>query len=288
MRGYGRECRYRRPTVGGRRSEPPESERVLVPILDGEPDRQSTAVAAALAEQRDVELVYVSVVTDPSRDRSELPAYRLREHHQVAKEVMRAAVDPEASTDIRGTIRVGRSATRVVLDAIETFHASAVVLETPAEWSRLGAFGGDEVRRIASRSDCEVIVVNGDGSLDDVSSILLPVAGGPHSGLAVDVAHALATAHDAWIDLLHVVTDADDPDERAEAERYFDAARERLGAFTDVDDWLLAADDVADAIVEQSAYYDVVVLGAPQRTRLEELVFGSTRSTSPIRPTGPW
>lgn len=124
----------------------------------------------------------------------------------------------------------------------------------------------------------DVTVVNGE-QLHNVSSILVPIAGGPHSGLAIDAAQALAEAHDAWIELLHVV-EPNTGDERAEeSDDILSAGRNRLGEFDRVDTWLLEADDVGDAIVEQTDYYDVTILGAPQCSRLREFLFGSTTST---------
>ncbi|MFT4889384.1 MAG: hypothetical protein ACI9YT_000293 [Halobacteriales archaeon] len=42
------------------------------------------------------------------------------------------------------------------------------------------------------------------------------------------------------------------------------------------DTWLLEAEDVAEAIVEQSADYDATVLGALRKGRLRRFLFGST------------
>ncbi|MFC5279150.1 universal stress protein [Halorubrum rubrum] len=125
------------------------------------------------------------------------------------------------------------------------------------------------------------------------SSILVAVAVGPHSGVTVDVAKRVAEATDAWLELFHVTpsidgidggaSDADSVDEdgaeEAAGERILDAARDRLGAFDRVDRWLLENDSVAGAIVEQSPYYDLVVVGAPTTGTVGRLVFGSTTDT---------
>ena len=43
---------------------------------------------------------------------------------------------------------------------------------------------------------------------DRVSSVLVAVGPGPHSGATVDVAKAIAAATDAWLELFHVVPSA--------------------------------------------------------------------------------
>ncbi|WP_200530670.1 universal stress protein [Halorubrum sp. LN27] len=148
---------------------------------------------------------------------------------------------------------------------------------------------------------------------DRVSSILVAVGPGPHSGATVDVARGIADATDAWLELFHVVpsdaaladgqartegtdgsdeTDAtegdadgsepgagDSDDYAATGERLLDAARDRLGGFDRVDRWLVEDRSAAGAIVEQSPYYDLVVVGAPTTGTVGRFVFGSTTDT---------
>ncbi|WP_418286573.1 universal stress protein [Halorubrum sp. DTA46] len=154
---------------------------------------------------------------------------------------------------------------------------------------------------------------------DRVSSILVAVGPGPHSGATVDLARRVADATDAWLELFHVVPSdaaiADDrPDsENAEApsgssdpgdsadtagrtspsalgevssdeytvagESLLSSARDRLGDFDRVDSWLVEDRTAAGAIVEQSPYYDLVVVGAPTTGTVGRFVFGSTTDT---------
>ncbi|MFC7185687.1 universal stress protein [Halorubrum yunnanense] len=130
---------------------------------------------------------------------------------------------------------------------------------------------------------------------DRVSSILVAVGAGPHTGATVDVAREVADATDAWLELFHVVPsdealvdgdatavdgEADGADEYAAAgDRLLDAARDRLGDFDRVDRWLVEDRTAAGAIVEQSPYYDLVVVGAPTTGTVGRFVFGSTTDT---------
>jgi nucleotide-binding universal stress UspA family protein len=129
---------------------------------------------------------------------------------------------------------------------------------------------------------------------DRVSSILVAVGAGPHTGATVDVAREVADATGAWLELFHVVpsdralVDGDatavdgeaDPDEYAAAgDRLLSAARDRLGDFDRVDRWLVEDRTAAGAIVEQSPYYDLIVVGAPTTGTVGRFVFGSTTDT---------
>ncbi|WP_423996885.1 universal stress protein [Halorubrum trapanicum] len=136
---------------------------------------------------------------------------------------------------------------------------------------------------------------------DRVSSVLVALGPGPHSGATVDVAREIAAGTGAWLELFHVVPseaaladagpaedasgtvvaagEADAADYAAAGERLLDAAESRLGGFDRADRWLVEDRTAAGAIVEQSAYYDLVVVGAPTTGTVGRFVFGSTTDT---------
>jgi nucleotide-binding universal stress UspA family protein len=134
---------------------------------------------------------------------------------------------------------------------------------------------------------------------DRVSSVLVAVGPGPHSAATVDFARSVAERADAWLELFHVVPSADaladgapavDEDAGADGpqtgddyaalgEDLLSAAEDRLGSFDRADRWLVEDRSAAGAIVEQSPYYDLVVIGAPTTGTVGRFVFGSTTDT---------
>ncbi|ERG99100.1 MAG: universal stress protein family [Haloquadratum sp. J07HQX50] len=143
--------------------------------------------------------------------------------------------------------------------------SSAILRDDPSVESLFNVAGTETLALFEHLSfentSSRLVVTHGAGELNHVSSILVAVAGGPHSGAAVETARALAVDHDAWIDLLHVV-EPDASDERqAQARQYLEESQQRLQGFDRHDTWLLEADDVVDATAEQSAYDDVNWVG---------------------------
>jgi nucleotide-binding universal stress UspA family protein len=174
--------------------------------------------------------------------------------------------------------------------------------ESPVADDRIGNRIGEPVVEPAVREAAESTETAAHARLkgvdratrpDRVSSILVAVGAGPHTGATVDVAREIADATGSWLELFHVVPsdealvdgdatavdDADSDEYAAAGDRLLSAARDRLGGFDRVDRWLVEDRTAAGAIVEQSPYYDLVVVGAPTTGTVGRFVFGSTTDT---------
>lgn len=183
-------------------------------------------------------------------------------------------VDP--ATDAQGGaggFGYTRSLVAGVLRTVSAHDVDTLVLPSG---SRSGRLRKGLVDRIAVQAACDVLVVNGQAGYETVASVLLPVAGGPHSGLAADFARAVAADCDAWVDVLHVV-DEDAPERRRErADEIVDGVSRRIDRPETTTTWVLDAEDTAEAIVDQSRCYDLTVIGAPTTGRLQRFIYGST------------
>ncbi|NHN57531.1 MULTISPECIES: universal stress protein [Halorussus] len=263
--------------AASRTAESSERDRVLVPLFDR--SRAALAdqlrIAGTLARTTGAALRVVAPARIP-------PQAPLGLSHRFVGADDRERLDwgvaeAEAyATDVERELLVGRRPVSRVRDHIRDGDVDAVVL--PGE-STGGRLRRSETERLAADVDCDVVTVNGRRGYDEVPSILLPVAGGPHSGLAADVARQIAAANDAWVDVLHVVEEDAGEARRREAEECAEAAYRRIGRPETTTTWVLEADDPTEAIVEQSRYYELTVVGAPTTGRLRRLVYGSTSRT---------
>jgi nucleotide-binding universal stress UspA family protein len=176
--------------------------------------------------------------------------------------------------------RLGLLRTRTLLNgtlsAIRNNDVGALVIPSS---TRSGSLRRNLAEHLGLRASCDVVTVNDRHTDGNLQSILLAVGDGAHSDAAADVARRIATDHDAWIDILHVVSPDAGDDERQHATDHIEAVYDRIDRPERTSTWLLEATDVARAIVEQSEYYGLTVLGAPTKSRLRELVIGSTSRT---------
>jgi nucleotide-binding universal stress UspA family protein len=163
-----------------------------------------------------------------------------------------------------------------LLRRIERYDIDNLVVPSEST-SRLFRRGITE--RLSLRADCDVLTVNGQYGYEAVPSILLPVAGGPHSGLATDIAKRIAADCDAWVDVLHVVEQDATEHRREAAEACVKTAYHRIGRPDVTSTWVLEAEDIPEAIIEQSTYYGLTIVGAPTKGRLRQFIAGSTNRT---------
>lgn len=254
-----------------------DGEHILVPLLTPAVPAltDQLRVAASLARTTDATLHIVNPITMPEQTPkecgSELTADDERELLDWAvRNVSRSA----SAVDSRFLYTH-----RLVNGILSTIRRNDIdTLVVPSE-SESGVLRQGLTERLALRAECDVITVNGQCGYEQVPSILLAVAGGPHSGLAADIAQRIAVDCDAWIDILHIV-ETDAPDHRRrQAETHVEGAYQRIARPELTSTWILEATDVAEAIIEQSAYYGLTVIGAPTKGRLRRFITGSTNRT---------
>lgn len=249
-------------------------DRILVPLL--------TRTVPALSDQLKIATTLARVtgapltVINPTSVPEQTPnAY----HHQATERddtallewVFDQTADPLPHVD--GELLYTRNVVRGVLQAVRRYNVDTLVVPGRSQSSRLRKH---VIEQVAAHADADVVVVNGQPGFREPASVLLPVAGGPHSGIAADVASSIAADCDAWVDVLHVV-DEDAPEHRRErAEALVEEISHRVDRPETTTTWLLEAPDTVEAIIEQSRYYDLTILGAPTKGRLRRLIFGST------------
>ena len=236
---------------------------VLGTLLDPEADRQTRDLAEALAADAGARVRFVSL------DEREPTTRRVVEVGEAGTTVHLPAAGP-------GGAAVTEDAVGRVSAEAAAADADVVALQRSAAESGTVGIRRDPTDRLVASLSTDVVVGDGTGPLDSLASILVPVAEGPHTPLAVRTARALARRTGAWVELFHVVPEDTGSDARKRGEDCLEAAAAGLREFEDHDTWLYEAGDPASAIAEQSRYYDAVVMGAPEMGRFRRLVFGST------------
>lgn len=238
---------------------PAADQRILVPFCDAVNETETSLLSASITVGTDGEL-YVLHTTDGDGADSE----RIRDDAAVQMEVQDAF-----SVSVR---QLEEPHSAGVLDSVVDDYSITATVVDRAE-TKFFSYGRDE-KTVAK--GCHRIVGTRMDRFEQPSSILVPVAKGPHSGLAARIGAAIARAYDCWLELFHVLPEDAGESEAMDADKLLDAYESHLGDDVDADHHVITADDPADEIIEHSAYHDVTVLGAPEKGKLRRLLFGST------------
>lgn len=270
------------------------SYRILVPILDSDIERRMEGdverllqTARAIARNRDGEILIRNILHIP-----EQTPLSLVENDAVAEQARQEVDQFVTYTEqlgkhipVSGGICITHDEVSAILDLTSHHDCSAVLLGVRDESSqRRRLLSGDTVEKLAARAEGNVFVqrFGRDSPQDSVGlppeqpqRILLAAAEGPHSGLASEIAEALAAEADAQVDVVHGVAEDATDSERVDAENVVEAAAHALNIVDDVETTIVETDTIAEEIIKRSDEYDVTVIGAPTQGLLEQFVYGS-------------
>lgn len=241
--------------------------------VDGDHAAGSLPLVCDLRADADAELVIGSPVVLPDQTSLEAVEPRREGRRRAAQYVLKAKEVCADGSEIHQVTTAGHSRAAILERMVETHSISTLVTEDkPGTGVRslLGFGGMDET---IAPAGCDTVVVSRIVEATDVESVLVPVAGGPHSGLAVETGAALARQNDAQLELLHVYTPEDDG--RAEGKEILAAASERIDAYEPTDRTLREATEIPEAIIAHAEPFDVTVFGAPREGLLRQFVQGA-------------
>ena len=197
----------------------------------------------------------------------------VREFAADSHELIERAPDPEGVEVVRDLV-VARSVAKGLISAVERTEPEALVIGWDSDPTRSDALLGTTVDRVLERAPTDVYVERIGREADAVDSILLPVAGGPHTETARRGAVAVAAENDATVTVLSVATD---PLTREEAHT---VASEVAAAVTSelgegVETRVESGQRVEDVIVDVASEHDVLFLGATRKGPLRGRLVGS-------------
>lgn len=248
---------------------------VLIPVFAADVSDQALGIAISIAAQEGNTLRIVGMETVPEQTPLDHPRLPIDGTHRVQHTLQRARGLGPAGLEVTGAARVGRQYSDMIAHELTAQGIHVLLIESTAGEDIEASQPEAPIESIFESVECDVVMATGAEHLGDIASVLVPIAGGPHSGLAVDVAKAIAEEHGSWLELFHVIEPDAGEDERTLGTHYVEAAVDRLGDFERADTWILEAPDIAEAIIEQTQYYSLTILGAPQKSRLKRFIFGS-------------
>jgi nucleotide-binding universal stress UspA family protein len=235
--------------------------RVLVPLAGEEKNQTLLDLASALAGVRNGEVIVLNVAPDPVNEQSiaeKLQHYKPNIGDPAPVQLL-----------VQHTDHVGETIVHVARR-----QRCELLMVGWRGWTRnQQAVMGTVLDPVLNEAVCDVAVVH-DRGLHTIRRILLPTAGGPNMRAAVRVAYDLARAFNAELHLINVVaSDADKDKGREQIEKTLHNIGDTDGV--EIERRVLVGIDPVRVIVDESANYDLLLIGASHRTWLGRIRRGS-------------
>ena len=241
---------------------------VLIPLIDGVDTELTTTLAAMFVTDRTERILIYRPVVVPHQT----PLDQIDIELKPDQEAVEAAIDQFPSDkSVEGMVIVGRNTRQLLQRVVDEHDINLVVAATASKQSQASS-----VSELVFSLNLDAIVAYGFPWSQPPATVLVPIAGGPNSRLAVDTAEAFQRTYGSWIEFLHVVETDATRSQRERGREFLVSALDHIGGYDQANTWLLKADNIADAIIKQTTYYDATIIGASRKGWMKRSLFGST------------
>lgn len=249
----------------------PSQGRLLVPVGNPRAVDRLVDTAVDLARERSLSVVAFHVVTVPAQLPLDVGEEVVSDE---ATELLERAGDrlSAAGVDAETKLRYARDVAPAIVGSVDAFDGDALLMGWHGRPRRRDIVLGSFLDHVLGNAPCDVYVKRVRSASQSPSSVLVPVAGGPHDELAAELAGTVAAQHDATVSLLYV----DAPDEETDDPTdLFEKRRAVIPEAVAVEERVTESDHVAGAITDETADHDLTVLGATRDPFLGRKLVGS-------------
>ncbi len=246
---------------------------VLVPVVDQQQARIMGQIGAILAKQNQGEVLALRVVRVPPQLTLGEGRLLLKEGRSYLDTVIQEAKLHEVP--VHTIIRLGREVADSIRKTAVENASNLLLLGWPGYTSSEGRSFGSVIDPLVDDPPCDVALVR-YRQQRPLRSILVPIAGGVNSRLAVSLAYAMGESGEggpARVTLMHVVPERPHPSDRVRAEQVLRQACEGF-SYGNCQREIVEGENIVETILEQAEGYDLIVVGASPEPLFHNLMVG--------------
>ena len=247
---------------------------VLLPVSDLNQAQILGRLGSILAKEHDGEVLALHVVKVPRQLQLNDGRLFLRERRPYIDKVIEQA--RVLDVPVHSMIRLGRSISDAILKTVHENKSDVALFGWPGSTGSRDQMFGSVIDRIASNPPTDIAILR-HRPYAELQSILVPVAGGPNSRLAVSLAIALArnTPESTKVILLHISLSNTNPKgAEARAQNAFRRATEGR-RYQSIEKRIITSDSPAVGILEASGDCDMIVIGATKERLFRNILVGN-------------
>ncbi|AGB15281.1 universal stress protein UspA-like protein [Halovivax ruber XH-70] len=248
------------------------ADRLLVPVANPETADRLLETAVDVAQDRGLELLVVHVIDVPSQ--TSLEQARASMDREPGESVVSQTVERAraAGVEATGLVRYGHDVAGSLVDLASGADVEAMLLGWHGRPRRRDIVLGSYIDTVLREAACDVLVERVDRDRGPIESVFVPVAGGPHTEYAAEIAGSIARERDASVELATVVAVGADEETVEEAQALLAQTSPALGAVDSVATTVLRSNEVSVGIVDHTAEHGLTILGAGGSGLLHRIV----------------
>ena len=246
---------------------------VLVPVATQGQSRILGRIAAILAKAKDGEVLALNIARVP-------PQLELRDGRVFLREgrpALEAVIEEASQLDVpvHTMIRLGRDVGKAVRKTCDENASNLIVIGWPGYTNTSGRAFGSVIDSVLDNPPTDIIVVR-YRQYRPLKSILVPVAGGPNSRLAVRTAVTMASQADDSVKVTVLCIVGEDASEGDIIRAQKNLARSIEGAPPyEVNLKVAPGNNVVETILKSAEDYDLIVIGATNEPLFSTLLIGN-------------
>jgi len=247
---------------------------VLVPIATQEQARILGKIGAVLAHDRDGEVFALHVVRVPRQLTLSDGRLFLKEGRAQLETVIQQA--RERDVPVHTMIRLGRDVTEAVRQTVMEHASDLIVLGWPGYTNTAGRLFGSVIDPIVDNPPVDIAIVR-YRQFRPLRSILVPVAGGRNSRLAVRAAISMARHGQdgpAKVTVMHMIPPCCSEVDRVRADKFIQHAVNG-NLYQPLQRLVVEGDSVLETVLQTAKGYDLIVIGATDEPLLKNLLLGN-------------
>lgn len=242
---------------------------VMVPVANPQTASVLVRYADLIAAGTDAEIIITSVVTVPYQT----PLSEAEKFTDEARALIHE-MSQRAESPVQTVIRYGHNVARGIISSVRERKTDLLILgwRGYTRWEHHEM--GSTLDPVIGQAPCDIIVVKPDQTDPDreIKRILFPSRGkSPHGELAAEVLNLIAKRYNAEVTILHVLRKGKD---QADARDMTESIAKQMPDVRCTVK-IVESDDSAVRIFNESKNHDLLVIGATNETRFQQLLFGS-------------
>ena len=250
--------------------------RVLVPIANPDTMESLIRLAAAIAKEKEGEILLLRVLTVPEQ----LPPNSFKDSEIEREEILLKSarrIVEKYEVPSHALIRVGHNVARAILETSSERNCGLIVLGWKGYSTNTEKILGSITDAVVTYANADIMLVKLVGN-QAIQKVLLPTAGGEHAQCAEQYAAAMVKALDGSLTIASVVPKEQNGTTTETYQQGLNNAILRIqegSGLESVNAKIISSNEIGKGILEEANNYDAVMVGAAGQSIYPQILFGS-------------